>query len=429
MEINELIKESIMRDMSEGVMVIGMDGIIEYINPAAENILGNGAGTLVGRKFATAFFGFRENDSFNQTVLDAIYDTSSRHHNLVSYYTGTETKQLHVMTSFLMDGEKKIGVIVVLGDITELAELKIRYAQQITVLLDSLVKALSTAIDERSHYNANHTKNMVRMGAAFLEWLERTGHPWKFDEEKKRAFLMSVWLHDVGKLVVPLTIMDKATRLGPELEKIEGRFEKIHLLDRIAALEGRITQSELEEKEKKRAEWLSFIRQTNTAGFLSDEDLAKVQKLGEIRYLDESQKERPVLTEKEVEALSIRKGTLTDDERTVMQSHASVTGRILAQIDFPDAYAEVPKWAASHHELLNGTGYPNHRQGETIPREVRLLTILDIFEALTAKDRPYKKPMPLEKALGILHSMVGEGSLDKEVLDYFEESRAWEGIL
>ena len=109
-----------------------------------------------------------------------------------------------------------------------------------------------------------------------------------------------------------------------------------------------------------------------------------------------------------------------------MENHASVTARILEHVSFPKMYAQVPEWAASHHEYLNGKGYPSHLTAEDIPREVRLLTILDVFDALTAQDRPYKPPMPAEKALGILHSMVEEGSLDGDVLALFERSRAWE---
>ena len=102
------------------------------------------------------------------------------------------------------------------------------------------------------------------------------------------------------------------------------------------------------------------------------------------------------------------------------------TARILEQVSFPREYANVPAWASSHHELLNGKGYPDHRSADTLPPEVRLLTILDVFDALTARDRPYKPGMPVEKALSILHSMVQEGSLDEEILTLFEQSRAWE---
>ncbi len=305
-----------------------------------------------------------------------------------------------------------------------------RYAEQITMLLDSLVGTLSTAIDERSHYNANHTRNMVRVGEKFLDWLDKTGNPLAFDENSRRSFLMSVWLHDVGKLTVPLEVMDKDTRLGTASEKVRERFHTVALLDRIALLEGKLDQAEYERRKKENAEAIAFIERINRQGFLPDEDLAAVDELAKRSYIDENGEEHPLLTPSEHTCLQIRKGTLTDEERSVMQSHAVVTGRILGQMTFPKLYAQVPKWAAAHHELLNGKGYPNHLKGDEIPTAVRLLTVLDVFEALTARDRPYKPPMPLEKALGILHIMAEkEGSIDPQLLALFEESKAWEGII
>ena len=109
-----------------------------------------------------------------------------------------------------------------------------------------------------------------------------------------------------------------------------------------------------------------------------------------------------------------------------MESHVVVTGKILRDVYFPKTYQDVPRWAAAHHELLNGRGYPDHLTAEDIPDEVRLLTILDVFDALTARDRPYKPAMPVEKALAILHSMVSEGSIDGNILELFEKSKAWE---
>ena len=96
-------------------------------------------------------------------------------------------------------------------------------------------------------------------------------------------------------------------------------------------------------------------------------------------------------------------------------------------VRFPEQLRQVPEWASAHHEFLNGKGYPLHASGDSIPAEVRLLTILDIFEALTAKDRPYKKSLPVDRSLAILHSMVEEGCLDGDWLSLFEQSRAWEG--
>ncbi len=321
-------------------------------------------------------------------------------------------------------------LVSALSSLSAISITNMRYSEQITTLLDSLVRTLSTAIDERSHYNANHTRNMVRVGEHFLDWLDKTGNPRRFDENKRRAFLMSVWLHDVGKLAVPLEVMDKDSRLGPRIDRIRARFRAVNLLDRIARLEGRIDEDELARRAAENADALAFIERINRFGFLPDADFERVDELAKRTFLDENGVEQPLLTEDECVCLHIRKGTLTDAERGVMQSHVVVTGRILSQMTFPKIYAQVPVWAAAHHELLNGAGYPNHRTADEIPFEVRLLTILDIFDALTAHDRPYKPPMSLEKALGILHIMAEkEGSIDPALLAEFEESKAWEGVI
>jgi len=226
--------------------------------------------------------------------------------------------------------------------------------------------------------------------------------------------------------VVPLEVMDKDSRLGPALERVENRFETMLLLDRIARLEGRLTEEECRAAAEEKHAALDLIRRVNRAGFLLDDTLAQIRELGRRTYVDAGGGEQPWLTPEELTQLSVRKGTLTAEERSIMESHVVMTSNILETVAFPKEYAAVPLWAGAHHELLNGKGYPRHLSGGEIPREVRLLTILDVFDALTAKDRPYKPGMPVEKALSILHSMAEEGSVDKEVLELFEQSKAWE---
>ena len=291
-----------------------------------------------------------------------------------------------------------------------LSVVNMQYAEQITALLDSLVGALSSAIDQRSPYNAHHTRNMVRLAEALLDDLNRRNDPLAFDENRRRAFLMSIWLHDVGKLTVPLEIMDKDSRLGPEIEHVRERFQIIGLLLRVAALEGRIDRAEFESQKAELTEALSLIERINKAGFLPDDELAAIDRLAEKTYTDEHGESHPWLTEPELVQLRVRKGTLTDAEREIMQNHVVLTSKILSHVAFPKLYSPVPRWAGAHHELLNGKGYPSHLTAENIPTEVRFLTIIDVFEALTAQDRPYKPPMPAEKALAILHSMVEERS-------------------
>lgn len=122
----------------------------------------------------------------------------------------------------------------------------------------------------------------------------------------------------------------------------------------------------------------------------------------------------------------IRKGTLTNEERAIMQDHVVMTRRMLEQMSLGEDYQNVVTFASQHHERLNGSGYPEGLKADQICKEVRLLIIIDVFEALTARDRPYKEPMPPEKALGILYNMAGNGEIDMDILKLFEQSRAWE---
>ncbi|MBQ6833778.1 MAG: HD domain-containing protein, partial [Lachnospiraceae bacterium] len=144
-------------------------------------------------------------------------------------------------------------------------------------------------------------------------------------------------------------------------------------------------------------------------------------------YVERDGSVHPWLTEDEYIALTIRKGTLSNDERAIMESHVSITDKLLSKIKFSRDLSHVREWAASHHEFLNGTGYPKHLSGDEISYEVRIITILDIFDALVADDRPYKPGMPIDRALTILTAMAEkEGKLDPKLTKLFVESRCWE---
>ena len=157
----------------------------------------------------------------------------------------------------------------------------------------------------------------------------------------------------------------------------------------------------------------------------SPEELAWLEELRGRTYNDQGQ-ERPWITGEEYAMLSIRKGTLSPEERKIMEDHVVVTDTLLSQIHFSKELSHVREWAASHHELLNGSGYPRHLSGEQVPYEVRIITILDIFDALVADDRPYKPGMPIEKALDILTIMATkEGKLDPRLTELFIESKCW----
>lgn len=306
----------------------------------------------------------------------------------------------------------------------------VRYIREIQELFRSFVRVMSSAIDERSPYNGSHTRHMAAYGERFLDYLngqaEAEGGEPPFPPQRREELIMSVWLHDIGKLVIPLEIMDKPARLLPEqYSAFVHRMEVIRLLGEIDALSGGGADPTALARETDEAK--ALVDSVNTAGFVTDENLAALDRLSGRTYRDRDGRERPWLTPDELAKLSIRRGTLSDEERSTIQSHVVMTDKLLSQIRFSPELSHVRGWAARHHEFLNGSGYPKGLSGEEVPMEVRIITILDIFDALTADDRPYKPGMPVERALSVLDAMANkEGKLDSELVRMFTESRCWE---
>ena len=316
-------------------------------------------------------------------------------------------------------------ILLAMGSQAAICLINMNYAHQIREMLDSYVKVMSTAIDARTPYNANHTKNMVTYARRFIDWLQEHHAVWGFDEKKIQEFIMSVWLHDIGKLITPMEIMDKQDRLAGNYDLIMDRLEKIRLLTRIAQMEGKISAEESEACQGDIRQAAELVKMVNGISYLTDELADQVEQLAVRTYVEEDGTIRSWITAEEREQLLIRKGTLTKAERAIMQDHVEKTRIMLEQMALGDDYKDVLVWAPQHHELLNGSGYPKGLKGEEICREVRLLTILDVFEAMTANDRPYKQPMPAEHAFEILHQMADQGQIDVDLLNLFEQSKAW----
>jgi HD-GYP domain-containing protein (c-di-GMP phosphodiesterase class II) len=298
-----------------------------------------------------------------------------------------------------------------------------QHADEVSELLDSFVRVMSAAIDARSPYNANHTRNMAKYANRFVAWLKDSGLA-EFNETREKQFLMSIWLHDIGKLVVPLEVMDKESRLGPKIAEVEHRFQAIGMQSEIDFLRGTIGEDERNRRMDELRAARELVEKADRAGFLPDETLAAIRALGKTKAQGPDGAV-PYLSDDELNCLNVRKGTLTDDERGVMESHVTMTKRMLSEMSFPKRYRSVLDWASSHHEFLNGDGYPRKLTAEAIPLEVRTLTILDIYDALTARDRPYKPAVPTEKAFAILADMAAAGQLDAKLLDLFIQSEAW----
>ncbi|MGN0140797.1 MAG: HD-GYP domain-containing protein [Roseburia sp.] len=317
-------------------------------------------------------------------------------------------------------------IIRSLGSMAAIELTNLSYTEELKTQLRSFVEAFAAAVDERTPYNGTHTRKVAEYAGVLAEYINKKHEAGEceecFDEGRKEKLLLAALLHDIGKMVIPLSVMNRATRLDRDMEKLEKRFELLATYYEVDMLRGRITEAEYQDKITELKEELEFIHKIDAAGYLDDENYARVQKLAARKYVKADGTEIPYLSEREIECLSIRKGTLTDGDRRLMESHAAMTGKILDKVRFNKNYCMVPKWAAEHHEFLDGSGYPNHRKGDEIDLETRMLTVADIYDALTSTDRPYKKPMPREKAFAILRSMAEEGKLELRLVNWLAEA-------
>ncbi|MEG1966018.1 MAG: HD domain-containing phosphohydrolase, partial [Oscillospiraceae bacterium] len=323
--------------------------------------------------------------------------------------------------------EKMISTIMSFSGVT-LSNLT--YQLEIKRQMFSFFDVIITAIDERTPYNARHTVRIVEIMLSFLDYVEdnekATEIFGKVTKDRKEILIMTAWLHDIGKLVTPIEILNKSSRLAENEKEIVNRMEKIRLLAKVDLLEGDITQEEYEKIVKCAIETKVICHNLNIAMIVSDKDVEVINEIADRNFIDADGVKRNWLTPEEVDELSISSGTLTENERKTIQNHAEITSKLLSKMVFSKKYKIVQDIAGLHHELLNGKGYPNGIKGDSIPNEIRILTILDIFEALTTDDRPYKSQITVEKAFNILYSLAENGGIDNDILNIFEQSCAWE---
>ena len=417
----------ILNDMSDGVILIGFDGKIIVHNRAAEHLLGMPEDCLNNRSIAWIMRQTEQNDELFELILTVV-SSKERVEKVLPFFRGDDMLYYRVTTDFLSDRSTD-GVIVQISDVTDATNLFIankRLANQVTNLMHSFVTIMVTEIEEKSLYNANHTKSMVSYAKRYLGWLSEQDRLADYTSENTEPFLMSVWLHDIGKLLVPQEIMDKPTRLGSARKDIQHRIEIARLMLRIETLSHPEQKTDADVQLEKLRDAEALILSADQAGFLDEETIAKLREAAALECPDSDGSLHPLLNEKELEAITIVRGTLTAEERQIIESHVSMTAKLLSKMEFRGEYKQVPLWAAGHHELLDGSGYPSHLHGDEIPWETRLLTIIDIYDALTAEDRPYKPPLPPEKAFSILRDMAEHGKLDADILNSFYESHAWQ---
>lgn len=312
-------------------------------------------------------------------------------------------------------------IILSLASQAAIAISNMRYTEELKEQMWSFTEALATAIDERTPYNATHTRKVADYSGLLVDELnkeyEAGEFPEYFDIQRKEQLIMGALLHDIGKMIVPLHVMNKATRLDRQLPIVKDRFTLFMSYAKIRFLEGKLSEAEYQLEQAFLEDTISFIEEIDSKGFLPDEDYDKIVEIAEATCTAPDETKIPLLTEKEAECLKIRKGTLTNDERIVMENHVVMTKKILEKVHFNRYFKDCPTWAAQHHETLNGTGYPDKLMADDLAMESRILAVADIYDALTSQDRPYKKPMPKEKAISILESMVEEGRLDERIVN------------
>ena len=307
--------------------------------------------------------------------------------------------------------------------------------EEIERLFEGFVQASVLAIEQRDPTTAGHSARVADLTVGLARAAERARPgPWRdlaFDAAALQELRYAALLHDFGKVGVREHVLVKAEKLHPhELELLRLRFDLARAgleNERLRArLEGR---SEVDVEARRRdleSLWDGVVaanRPTVLAAAAS-EALSRASRVG---FLDPSGAERPLLTEAEVSLLSIPKGSLSDAERLEIESHVTHTYRFLARIPWTRTLRRVPEIAWAHHEKLDGRGYPRGIHAEAIPVEARMMTIADIYDALTASDRPYKRAVPAEKALDILGDESRRGQVDAALLGVFVEAGVWRG--
>ena len=322
--------------------------------------------------------------------------------------------------------------------------------EDIERLFEGFVTAAVTAIEQRDPTTFGHSGRVATMSVGLAELVDRsTDGPYRhvnFTREQIKEIRYAGLLHDFGKVGVREQVLVKAKKLyPPDLALLRSRYgfikrtaeaefhrARADYLDAhgrdgyepfLAQLEGTY-RNETEGLER----FIRTVLQSNEPTVLPEGSFEELLGWAERRFLDIESREQAYLSDDEVRFLTIRKGSLDEAERMEIESHVTHTYRFLLQIPWTKELAQIPHIAYGHHEKLNGTGYPRKVKAAEIPIQTRMMSISDIFDALTAADRPYKRAVPLQRALDILHDEAKTGHLDGELLRMFVDGRVFERL-
>ncbi len=325
-----------------------------------------------------------------------------------------------------------------------------RLLEDIRGLFDSFVRASVTAIEQRDPTTSGHSGRVAELTVGLAESLESVATGplagLRLNRDQLRELRYAALLHDFGKVGVREKVLIKSKKLYyGQIQAVEQRFafiaksleaeglrRKLELLsagrpatsDELAALDA--------EYARRRAEierLLQAVLAANEPSVLEHDTLDSVLELAKRTFVDWHGEQQPFLSEREIEALSIRKGSLSEEERLEIESHVSHTYEFLSQIPWTGEFCHIPEITWAHHEKLDGSGYPRGLLAPAIPLQSRMMAIADIYDALVAWDRPYKRAVSVEHALAILEDEARSGKLDQDLLALFVSARVYERTL
>jgi HD-GYP domain-containing protein (c-di-GMP phosphodiesterase class II) len=323
---------------------------------------------------------------------------------------------------------------------------KNRLVQDFKGLFEGLTEAISTAIDEQSPYTGGHVRRVVALSMMIAQAMpQRTGSTSRLrplSEEELYELRIAALLHDCGKLTTPVHVMDKATKLEGIVDRIrlvEARAETARRQRRIELLEDAVHQltsggaddlmggirgmaadydSQLEQD-------LAVLRICNEGSeFMPDDQREQMRDIGRrYSWINIRGEKESLLSEDEAYHLSTRSGTLTAEEREIINGHVVSTTKMLERLPYPKKLRNVARYAGLHHERLNGTGYPLKLSCDDIPIQARIIGFADVLEALTARDRPYRRALSLPEAMGVLRNLARKGALDDDLYELVVSER------
>jgi len=317
---------------------------------------------------------------------------------------------------------------------------------QLENLFESFINMINEAIDEKSPYTGGHCQRVPQLTMMLAEAVNDTieGPLAEFTMTEKDRYELRIagLLHDCGKITTPVHVVDKATKLETIFDRInlvDTRFEvlkrdaeiealrtKLRFLEQGKPLEAAEEDRRLRERLRELDDDCRFLRACNIGGErMREEDANRVRRIARYRWRDVAGHEADFLTEDEVGNLTIRAGTLTEDERKVINHHIVATIKMLEALPWPKHLTKVPEYAGGHHERMDGKGYPKGLTREQMSVPARCMGIADIFEALTAKDRPYKKGKTLSESLEILGRMKLNQHIDPDLFDVFVRRKVY----